>query len=185
MENRMHSHTVDPAAVTSSASGAHSHTVDPASVSSSIVDLSHTHTVNPAVFTTPLGGTHNHAWAIWSQTNLEWTTYFSDGITQNSMVNYSNGFTNTGSGSYPIEDNGGANVTEYTADSSHTHDIDVPATLSGAASVNMAHSHTVDIGVTTTSTVTDHTHSVDVGATTSSAVSATTPYVQLLACRKN
>lgn len=184
LENRVHTHDVNPAAVTSLGGGAHTHTIDPPATTSTFVNLSHTHTVDPASVTVT-GGSHNHLWATWNQSTLVWSTYASDGVTVNQLVDYTNGFTNSGSGSYPLEDSGGVSANLYTADStSHSHSVDIGPTVSGAANIAMNHAHSVDLAPLSSSAP-DHTHSVDVASTTSTAAAATTPYVQLLACRKD
>ncbi len=184
LENRTHTHTVDPAAATTSTTGAHTHTVDPAQVTSSAVDLAHTHTVDPAAFNIS-GGSHNHAWSVWNQALLTWTSYSSTGAPID-LVDFDDGIGNEGVGNYPVEDTQGASRTLYTAnDASHVHTVDVPSTQSGDASVSMNHAHTVNVGVTTSSTSGDHAHTVDVASTTSSATAAGMPYLQLLACRRD
>src|SRR6185295_6115082 len=65
LEDRQHTHLVDPAVATTSSDGDHTHTVDPPLTSSSTIDLSHTHVVNPASVSTS-SYTHNHAWAQFS-----------------------------------------------------------------------------------------------------------------------
>jgi hypothetical protein len=189
LEDRAHTHVVDPAAATTSTDGAHTHSVDPGVVNSSFVDLSHTHAINPPSTTTGSSGAHTHAWGDWNNTSLTWRTFNSAGTSQ-TLVTYANGIASTGSGNLPLEyDNPPAGLTTfYTASAgAHTHTVDIASFASGAASVNMNHAHTVDIPATTSTSAGAHSHTVDVGATTSTA--ATTgqvmPYLQLLACRRD
>jgi len=94
----------------------------------------HTHAVNPSAantgFTNPQ---HNHAWAILN-TLEQWRTWEVNGLTQQTIVDWTNGMDTDGSGHFPISvscanDNC---VTEnfYTQDASinHNHSYDVPNT---------------------------------------------------------
>lgn len=182
VENRTHTHAVDPASATTSSAGAHTHTVDPAATNSTTIDLSHTHTVNPAAFDDETVS-HNHAWSIFNSTASTWNTYTAAGALFEA-VDYDNGYGGDGSGGYPFETVHGTS-TFYTNNDSHNHSVDVPVTTSAGASISMSHSHAVDIASTTSSTSGDHAHTLDVASTTSSATAAGMPYLQLLACRRD
>jgi len=191
LEDRAHSHSVDPAAVTSSAAGSHSHTVDPSAVMSSAVDLPHTHTVDPAAFSLPA---HRHAWANFNSTSLVWGTYQANGSSL-ALVTWDDGIGNTGAGNYPLEHspaNTGSNVYYTsspvdTAGASAAISVDVPITTSATPNSSMNHAHSVNVAETPSSTSGEHSHALDVAATTSSsaATSSIIPYLQLLYCKKD
>jgi hypothetical protein len=103
--------------------------------------------------------------------------------------------TNDGSGNYPLEHspaNAGFNA-YYTGNPVDTSgalaaiSVDVPPTTSGAAISSMNHAHTVNVGLTMSSTDGNHGHDLDLPATTSSAAatSSVIPYVQFLYCKKD
>jgi hypothetical protein len=181
MEDRQHTHSVDPAASMSSAAGAHVHTVDPVSTATSS-DGAHLHTADPIAFNTPFGGWHNHRWAVFDSAGLDWYSWDSNGgsITATS---WNDGMDSAGAGEYPISSTGPA-AQLYTEDASHLHSIDVP---SFSTTTDGSHTHQLNVPSTTSSSVPTHTHDVDVPATVSSGAttSSVMPYVQLLACRKD
>jgi hypothetical protein len=191
LEDRAHSHSVDPASATSSVGGSHTHSVDPSNVTSSAVDLSHTHSVDPTAFTLPA---HRHSWANYNSTTQAWGTYQANGNSL-TLVTWTNGMTNDGSGNYPLEHspaNAGFNA-YYTGNPVDTSgsttaiSVDVPATTSGAPINSTNHAHSVNVGPTTSTAGGDHSHDLDLSATTSSAAatSSVIPYIQLLYCKKD
>ena len=194
LENRTHTHSVDPASVASSSHDGHTHSVDPSGFTSGSYDLSHTHTVDPDSISLP---THRHQWAQVYYNNSaipswEWETFNDDGSTR-SLVTWNDGMDSAGSGNYPLEDafhSPGWNY--YYTYNQVVHNggawaIDLPSKASSSASVSMSHGHYVDVPATTSVMNGAHTHDVDVAATTSTSAStsAVMPYVQLLYCKKD
>jgi hypothetical protein len=172
-ENRAHTHTVDPAACTTSSDGAHTHVVDP-------VALNHGHTVAAASITVT-GGAHNHAWANFDTANKIWSAWTSNGTTVQQLIDWNNGVDGAGAtGDYPIEfTSTPASGRVYTEDSAHTHVVDIPQALTSTV--------TIDVPATTSTIAGAHTHTCDVVATASSASTTgqVMPYLQLLICRKD
>lgn len=123
---------------TAASAGSHSHTVDPVAFNSSS-DGNHNHTVDPAAVTTSTNGNHSHT-----------------------MSFQNDDFNGAGGGSTSLEDDGG-NVynRSTTANGSHNHTVDIPATTSTTAG---AHSHTIDVPSTTSSASGAHTHTVTVSS---------------------
>jgi hypothetical protein len=172
-ENRSHTHSVDPAACTTSVDGGHTHVVDP-------VGINHSHTVDPTSITVT-GGAHNHAWANFDTATKIWSAWTSTGVTPQQLVDWNNGVDGAGAtGDYPIEfTSAPATGRVYTEQSSHSHTVDIPQTNTSTV--------TVDIAATTSTTAGAHSHTCDVAATTSTASTTgqVMPYLQLLVCRKD
>jgi hypothetical protein len=167
-----HTHTVDPAAVSSATDGSHTHTVDPASTATSTApahthlvgggttdatDLSHTHSGS-----TSTDGDHSHT--------IGTSGYDPDGATTAANTSVTD---SAGSHSHTFV-TGGAS-----AGMSHTHTY--AAALTGHEG---EHAHTVDIA-STVSSATAHSHSVDVASTASSSSSNVPAYVQMVFCKKD
>jgi hypothetical protein len=145
-----HSHTTDPAAVTSSSAGSHSHTTDPAAVNTTTNGI-HTHGGN-----TSTNGNHAHSFQMNSK---------DDGNFSNVNGQYPTGDANKFNGNWhyvSTEAEGNHNHSIFTdAQGNHNHSVDIPSTTS---STEPAHIHTIDVPSTTSSTDGTHGHSVTVSS---------------------
>jgi hypothetical protein len=135
-----HTHSVDPAAVTSSSDGSHAHTVDPVAVTSSS-NGNHEHTYSDAYFAENRSIAGNNKYGTSANTdtdnNFIWRTNADSYSNNKELINTST----TGS---------------------HTHTVDVASTTSSA---DGTHSHTVDVAATTSTSNGDHTHTITGGDT--------------------
>ena len=189
LEDRTHSHNVDPAAGSTAAAGSHSHSNDPPSVNSG-AGGGHSHTVNPPN-TTTTADTHNHQWADYDGVNRTWETWDSstttDGTTDGGrfvVVDWGDGMDSAGSGNYPLSVSSATSDNYYTNDDAHSHSVDIASTTSSTSST---HNHVVNIPAYAGSASGSHTHTMDVASTASdgAATSETMPYIQLLVCEKD
>ncbi len=129
LENRTHSHSVNPAVATTTYNGNHRHRVDPPNT------------------TTSFDGSHNHIWSRFSNSDRKrWYTYDSSG-SQLLITNWDDGIHNNGSGRYPmIADTSRFHYT--TKGGSHRHSINISSFNSYDSGT---HNHQVDIAKTASS----------------------------------
>ena len=184
-----HTHTVDPAAVTSVAGGSHSHTVDPTSTASTAAG-SHDHGA-----ATGGGGSHSHL--------SSGGTSFAGDHTHTGTTDNAGDHSHGGSSS-AVGGSGGAtefitNIAEggdhnhsfsTTENGDHEHDItnlpsDTEAAHTHSITTATDHTHNVDIASTASSTASDHTHSVDVASTATSSGANVPAYSQVVFCKKD
>lgn len=183
LENRAHTHNVDPAAVASTTVNTHSHSVGPLSLTTSS-HTGHSHGVDPPN-TTSSEDSHNHRWA-YIDANEVWRSYSSAGGAVQ-MIDYGT----SGNEVTLLSDRFAVSVASessstryyYTDNDSHTHSTNISGFNS---STSGGHAHGVSIE-TDTGTGGAHGHSVNVANTTSSTVGTAEvmPYLQLRVCRKN
>ncbi len=158
-EDRQHTHDVNPASVDTSSTGSHTHAVDPASRNTSS------------------NGGHGHMWANLSTSGNVWHMWNQAGENTWSVNIDANGIAFdavTGADEwYPLGLDEG--------DSSQTAGREFYTSQEGA------HTHSVNIPSTTSTSSGSHAHSVDVPSTQSTAASTsnTIPYLQLRVCRKD
>lgn len=212
LENRAHTHSVDPAAAATTSAGDHLHTVDPISATTSSAGT-HSHSIAAVTVTSGSGGTHTHTTAI-PDHNHEWArlvfmggddyearTFAADGTTNLDMIYWGDGVGADGAGIYPLafdpapstgtsspgpyftKDTSLGTITS-SSNGSHSHTVDIGATSTGSTG---AHTHTLDVAETASSSAGAHAHDVDVALTVSSAgtTADVMPYLQLLMCRKD
>jgi hypothetical protein len=173
LELRSHTHS---AAVTFD--GAHSHSVDPAAVTSASTSVAHTHFIDPPLQITNFH-THGHEWSTWAPGNQSrWTTFDAAGDSK-TINSWSSGvFPVSGGPFIPIAKGPPIAEPMFTSQETHNHSIDIAGFTSGSASVT--HSHSVDVPATATTSAGSHTHGVSLGNAQDG-----TPYVQLLTCKKS
>lgn len=176
LENRNHSHAVDPGAVASASGGDHLHSADPPSVNSS--QTSHSHSVNPPnAYTSSYD--HKHAWAHFENATKVWNTWDGNGGWLN-LVDWGDGMDSAGSGTYPLAFDGSSRDL-FTTNNTHNHTVDIGNFYSDS----YVHGHSVDVGSFSTDSRGNHAHSVDVASTTSSSTNGLLSYMQLLICQKD
>jgi len=121
-----HAHSMQGHRHNTANAGAHSHTVDP-----------------PNTATTFTNPQHNHAWAILN-TSEQWRTWQSNGNTQQTIVDWTNGMDTDGTGHFPISvscaNDQCATKNLYTQDASinHNHAVNIPNTATSTAN---SHNH--------------------------------------------
>jgi len=130
LENRTHTHNVDPAVAVTNASGNHIHSVDPPPSTTS-------------------SDAHNHIWSFTQESGRFWKTFQID-ETETFVVAWPfGGGVSVGAGVYPLVDDT-VESTFYTDIDSHSHTVNTGAFNSASGGT---HGHTVDIPNTpTTST---------------------------------
>ena len=142
LENRTHTHDVDPASVASTAAAAHGHSVNPPNTKSESAGQ-HFHSVDPPETESDLD-IHNHRWAY--ITNEEaWISFTSTGGTQTMIDHGTSGMDlNLASRKYPVSvpDASSSTRTYYTDPDGHTHKTDL---LEEDTTTVSAHTHDVDI----------------------------------------
>lgn len=179
LENRAHTHAVDPAAVSSSAAGGHDHTYGGGAIFTDLAG-SHAHPVDPPATASAAAGEHNHQWL--TRTSLLIWSYDPDGAMIQALNVPSN--IQSGTGGPPVIGipNPGNHYTD--AEAAHTHSTNIASFNSGAGG---EHVHPLTLPAGTTSTTAAHAHSVDVPSTASSAATTadTMPYLQLIVCRRD
>jgi hypothetical protein len=183
LEDRGHTHDVDPASTGTTSSGSHSHFVDPPSTPSGSAG-SHSHTVDPpSAFSS--SDNHNHVWASLLG-DESWSTYNSSGNSFQMVDWPSDGIGAEGSGYFPVSDDSSPTIIRfyYTANDSHNHSVNLFAFTSQSAG---SHGHSVDIASFTSASAGSHTHSLDIPTTSSTTASTSdaVPYIQYLMCQKN
>ncbi len=179
LENRSHTHAVDPAASMSTTAGGHDHSYGGGSITTDAAGA-HTHAVDAPATVSTSAGDHNHQWL--ARTSLLIWSYDSAGAMIQGL-NVPSNIAN-GSGGPPVIGipTAGSHFTD--AEAAHTHSTNIASFNSGSSG---AHAHTATLAAGTTSTTAAHAHSVDIPSTASSA--ATTgdamPYLQLIVCRRD
>lgn len=125
----------------------HTHDVDPPNTSTTFT-TTHTHSVNP-LNTLSTSDVHNHTWAFFSNTE-RWYSYNAAGSSF-VMVDHDDGMGAEGVGYYPVAEDSIAATTRsyYTANDNHNHYVDISAFTSSPGS---GHSHSVDIPNTSSTT---------------------------------
>jgi hypothetical protein len=182
LEDRTHTHDVDPAGAGTTSSGSHAHPVNPPSTSSS-ASGGHNHAVDP-----PSTGTssdaHNHRWAYFD-TLERWYSYTSGGTSSQLVYDWTDGMTTVGAGVYPFTETVGTSTqSHYTNNDTHSHSVNISSFNSGSVST---HTHAVDIAQFNSGSTGIHSHSVDIPntASTTASTSDAMPYIQYLMCQKN
>jgi hypothetical protein len=143
---------------------AHTHAIDPPATTST-ADGQHTHTVDPAAVNSDPGSPHSHTGTTSSE---------------NVPLDLGNG---GGYGTTMVQGAAGAgDLNQNSPADTHNHTF--------TTSVEQSHAHSVNVGLTMSSSEPDHTHSTNIasftsGSTGTPTVDVTMPYVQLRACRKN
>ena len=174
LEDRTHTHIVDPNTTITSISGAHTHIVDPPDTVSESGG-NHAHSLNGLETE---GEEHSHQWATfflgdWMTGNAggEWVT----------ITNWSNGMDAAGDGYYPLSRNNLEPEPYFTSEDSHNHQ------LSGNTDSHSGHTHSVLLPPFTSDEGGNHSHSVDIPSTssTTSSTSDVMPYIQFLVCEKD
>ncbi len=163
-----HSHTVGPIALSTSSTGSHAHTINVPSTASSTVDA-HSHTAPAAAFHTDSAGTHNHRWTLFDAGTKTWFSQDSGGNSA-LVIDYSDGMDTAGSGTYPIGlIDPPAGITAFYTNEMGIHHHDGTLSLS-TTSATGAHSHTVDPASFASAIAPVHSH--DVAFTAVSSASA-------------
>lgn len=162
-----HTHTIDPAATSTSSDGAHTHTFDPVAADTSLAG-SHSHAPATALATTSSAGAHTHT--------VDPAAVTSTG--PNSTVAITAGASAVASGTHTHDFDVGS--TTSSSDGSHTHTVIWPNTDTASG-----HVHSFDLASTGSSSAGAHTHSVDVASFTSASASNVPAYVQVVFCRKD
>ncbi|TFH35385.1 MAG: hypothetical protein E4G99_07410 [Anaerolineales bacterium] len=182
LEDRSHTHDVNPMNTSTTSTGSHTHSVDPPNTASTSIG-DHTHAVNPAQAWTSVYD-HEHHIATFDGGNHKWYAYDSMwGYTE--VVAYGDGMDTAGSGYFPLATElADGHTVLMTAEDSHTHSYDLGNTISTQAG---SHSHGVDIPSITSTFSGGHSHSVDIATTSSSTASTSDimPYIQFLVCEKD
>jgi hypothetical protein len=188
-----HTHTVDPAAVTSAAGGSHDHGAATGSGGS------HSHTTDIGSTATSTDGSHTHDAGTFD-------TNFTGGHTHSGTTDNGGDHSHGLSGSTVSRETGSFNtsfLTSYSTDSAGTHNHsfttssggDHEHSITGSTGSGGSHSHSVDPASTSSSTdgshthsitaAADHTHSVDVASTSTAAGANVPAYVQVVFCKKD
>jgi len=135
--------TVGAAGVTGGLSS-HDHNVDPSGFSTASNGGSHNHNVPFQTAETELN-IHNHQWSAFTS-DLEWNTFNSFG-NPSSLIDWTNGIDNEGTGIFPIATTFPVADDFYTTNDIHSHDVRIfGQTLAGGI-----HSHFVDVPPTSSS----------------------------------
>jgi hypothetical protein len=188
LEDRIHSHMVDPAAVTSTMAAAHTHPV-PTTSFFTTSSGSHIHNVDPPS-TDSESVVHWHDYADFNFTTKDWSSYTAGGaVAKSTIVDWGTSATEggihaDGAGEYPFQWSSAPGAgTLYTGRNTHDHAVDIGSfsTPTGEG----AHTHFIDPPDATAQPAGGHDHGVDIGPTAATPASATMPYLQLLVCRKN
>jgi len=180
LEDRSHTHDVNPANTSTTSAGNHTHIVDPPNTTSTSIG-NHTHSVNPPELWTS-GYTHKHHYLTFDALEKEWLAYSQFG--QWPVTNWGDGMDSAGTGYYPLSSQGFVGENLYTDEDYHTHSYDIGTIISTQAG---SHSHSVDIPSITATLSGGHSHSVDIPNTSSTTASTSEvmPYIQFLVCEKD
>jgi hypothetical protein len=182
LENRGHSHVVDPPSTSTTSAGGHNHGIDPPATTSTSAGL-HSHYVNPSNTSTTYNN-HNHRWSYFRAGTNMWNSYNSLGGTVN-IYDHSDGGDLGGSFFYPIGVGPqGADVYFYTGNDGHNHVVDIPTFVSSDSGL---HTHSTNTPSFTSGSIGNHTHSVNIPTTpsTTASTSDVMPYIQFLVCEKD
>jgi len=185
LENRTHTHEVNPASTSTTSNGSHEHGYDTPPGNTSFADIGeHTHSINPPSTNTN-SNSHRHVWS-YNTSGEDWRSYgLFGGVVD--IVNWGDGMDSSGSGYFPLA------VTEhdgtqyfYTEYHSHSHSVDIAPFDSSPGGAEQ-HQHTFDPDIWQTFPEGDHTHSVNIPNTISSTASTSDvmPYIQFLVCEKD
>ena len=179
LENRQHTHMVDPESVPTATAGDHSHSVGPIDVlTTSVAAHSHTvdvprtesfgapahnHTTAATPFDTYSAGGHSHKWSTFTLTGpaADWSSYDVNGDLD-LIISSGNGMDMSGIGTYPIAlPNPLVNEIYYTSRSlNHWHSATVPQTTTALAG---PHAHDVDPAAFASSSAGAHNHNLHIG----------------------
>jgi hypothetical protein len=162
-----HAHTVGPMAAPTSSDGSHAHSINVPSTASSTADA-HAHVVPAKAFSTDLAGTHNHRWTLFDSGTKTWFSQDSNGDTALVIV-YGDGMDTVGSGTYPIGlTNPPAGMTGFYTNEmgNHRHDGTLSQSTTSAAG---GHSHTVDPPSFASAAAPAHVHDVAITAVSSAS----------------
>lgn len=164
LENRSHSHSINPPSTSSSSNGAHSHAVDPPASS------------------TELAGHHNHIWG-WVNTDEKFYTYDSTG-TSILMHNWVDGLPTSDS----YNSSGTSVYIPVGPDFIASGSGDLVLSNEFYWTQNAPnHSHSYNLSPFTTGSASSHSHSVDISSFNSGnkTTGDVMPYIQLLVCEKD
>lgn len=171
VEDRTHSHTVNPPSTNTTSSGDHTHNTASQAFNTGSTSVAHTHSI-PALTGDTDDDTHNHRTINGS------STYDVNG---NATIALGTSWSNP-PGIHVISGNG--SNSRYTNNDTHDHAVTTNASNTGGAT-STSHNHSVSVPQQSTTSAGSHSHSVDIAAVASSSTSSTMPYLQLLACRKD
>lgn len=175
LEDRPHTHNVDPGPTDTSSAPGHSHdTPAQNGLSTNSVSVGHTHGI-PSLSGTTSVDPHSHRY--WDSTP---GNTFNAGGFPLPIAPFSPGGWN---GTYAIHSGAGD---LYTENNSHGHSVTTNVTNTGAAS-STSHGHPFSVPAQTTTSAGGHIHSVNIPSVSSSSAqtSSAMPYVQLVVCRKD
>lgn len=182
LEDRSHTHDVNPAVTNSSNAGGHTHTADPP-VTMTTSDGSHQHVIDPPNTVTS-NYEHNHPWAFF--THNEQYFFWNSGGGVDMVVDWDDGIGDAGSGYFPLA---GTTTTSgqiiyFTAKDTHDHNLNITSFNSQQAG---DHNHILSMGQFTTGSSGSHFHAVDISNTSSTTASTSDvmPYIQFLVCEKD
>jgi len=182
LEDRNHSHDVNPASTGTTSSGNHIHTVNP-SIQSTTLNGGHSHALDlPATLTS--SRSHSHQWAEFDSNEIIWSSWDYWGNVTN-IINWGNGMDSAGDGYYPLARSSLLTNKEYYTDSnSHNHSVDIAPFDTELVA---GHYHWLDLPQMDTSNTGAHTHTVDIPNTSSTIASTSDvmPYIQFLVCEKD
>jgi hypothetical protein len=182
LEDRSHTHDVNPANTSTTSSGNHIHTVNPG-IQSTTLNGGHSHTLNPPVTLTS-SRSLSFQWAEFDSNEFRWSSwdYWGD---LTSIMNWGDGMDSAGDGHYPLSRSSVlTNQEYYTKSASHNHSVDIaPFDTESIA----GHYHWLDLPQMDTSNTGAHSHSVDIPNTSSTTASTSDvmPYIQFLVCEKD
>lgn len=171
LENRTHSHTVDPPSTNSASAGSHTHDTAAQGFDTGNTSVSHTHSI-PGLTGATDDDTHNHK--VMDNTS----SYDANG---NATYGLNSVWTNP-PGVWVLSSSG--NSDRYSSNDTHNHDVTTNASNTGGAT-STSHHHSVSVPQQTTTSAGSHAHAVDIGAVATTNTSSSMPYVQLLVCRKD
>jgi len=177
LENRNHSHNLNPDAFSSSIAGIHNHGADPPEFQSALAG-NHFHYLDIPQGLSTDEDTHQHRWSRFD--GEDWTS--GDGQI---ITNWSNGMDAAGADYYPISRNSTGWIQFFTSEESHTHTLGDLEYVTTEGEPH--HYHLVDVPTFTTENSVGHQHSIDVPNTSSTTASTSDviPYIQFLVCEKD
>ena len=185
LENRTHTHEVNPASTSTTSNGSHEHGYDTPPGNTSYADIGdHTHSINPPTTTTNTSS-HRHMWSYFTNEEI-WKSYGWLGEVVD-IIDWGDGMDSSGSGHFPLSSREKTGTMYlYTDFQSHSHSVDIAPFVSSPGGAEQ-HQHTFDPDIWLTFTEGDHTHSVDIPNTSSTTASTSDvmPYIQFLVCEKD
>ena len=176
MEDRTHTHDVNPSSTGTTSSGSHNHAANPPPTGTNSTGA-HTHSVNPP--STGTNSSRNHYHSV-NPPNTVSTGFLSQLMPVLSAL-ASDHFIIAA----PVH-NHSVDIPQFNSSTTgnHSHNVDILGFSSSSAG---NHTHSVDIGQFNTGTVGDHSHNVDIPNTSSTTASTSDviPYIQFLVCQKD